>query len=201
MRPRFGTTVPSQRRATLRRPLLAPRPVFRILENRKVLEVACNAALEVVAVARPTFALAVDERQVATAAAPAAPAALRPLALEPPAQPRPFSADDESEGAGDQHDRNDGHSIILVRGRGPSQREDLCPTLKQALKVSDLFADRRVGMPRDNFPLAVMLFVLGWATVARAVLVFVQKLPPTCSRCGRRYERKHLGEPVCKCGA
>ena len=126
MRPRFGTTVPSQRRATLRRPLLAPRPVFRIPENRKVLEVARDAALEVVPVARTTFALAVDERQVATAAAPAAPAALRPLALEPPAQPRPFSADDESDGAGDQHDRNNDHGIILVRGRGPSQREDLC---------------------------------------------------------------------------
>jgi hypothetical protein len=58
----------------------------------------------------------------------------------------------------------------------------------------------KIGMPRDNFPLAVMLFVLGWATVARAVLVFVQKLPPTCGRCGRRFERKHLGEPVCRCG-
>lgn len=54
-------------------------------------------------------------------------------------------------------------------------------------------------MLRDNFPLAVLLFILGWATVARAVLVFVQKLPPTCGRCGRRYERKHLGEPVCRC--
>jgi len=107
MRPRFGTTVPSQRRATLRRPLLAPRPVFRIPENRKVLEVTRDAALEVVAVPRPTFAFALNERQVAPA--PAAAAALRPLALEPPPQPRPFSADDESDGAGDQHDRNDSH--------------------------------------------------------------------------------------------
>jgi hypothetical protein len=56
-------------------------------------------------------------------------------------------------------------------------------------------------MTWDSFHLAVILFVLGWATVARAVLVFVQKLPPTCGNCGRRYERRHLGEPVCRCGA
>jgi hypothetical protein len=55
-------------------------------------------------------------------------------------------------------------------------------------------------MPRDNLPLlAGLLFVLCWATVARAVLVFVQKLPPTCGRCGKRFERKHLGETVCRC--
>jgi hypothetical protein len=164
----------------LRRSLLAPRPVFRIPEHRKVLEVARDAALEVVLVARSAFAL--DERQVAPA--PATPAASRPPTLEPAAQPRPFGADDESDGAGDQHDREDGHGSHCSQG----------------LKGSDPAADRKGGMPRDNFPLAVMLFVLGWATVARAVLVFVQKLPPTCARCGRRYERKHLGEPVCKCG-
>jgi hypothetical protein len=55
-------------------------------------------------------------------------------------------------------------------------------------------------MPRDNFPLALLLFILGWATVARAVLVFAQKLPPTCGHCGRRFERRHMGEPVCRCG-
>jgi hypothetical protein len=36
--------------------------------------------------------------------------------LETSAQPRPFSADDENDGAGDQHDRDDGHRIIVVRG-------------------------------------------------------------------------------------
>jgi type IV secretory pathway TrbD component len=41
---------------------------------------------------------------------------------------------------------------------------------------------------------------LAWLTVARAMLVFAQKLPPTCARCGLRYERRHLGEPVCRCG-
>jgi hypothetical protein len=45
-----------------------------------------------------------------------------------------------------------------------------------------------------------MLFVLSWATVARAVLVYAQKLPPNCPECWRRFERRHLGEPVCTCG-
>jgi hypothetical protein len=44
-----------------------------------------------------------------------------------------------------------------------------------------------------------LLFVMAWATIARAVLVFVQKLPPTCPQCWRRYERRHLGERICTC--
>jgi hypothetical protein len=44
-----------------------------------------------------------------------------------------------------------------------------------------------------------LVVVLAWVTVARAFLVFAQKLPPTCARCGLRYERRHLGEPVCSC--
>jgi len=46
-----------------------------------------------------------------------------------------------------------------------------------------------------------MLLVLAWATVARAMLVSAHKLPPTCGACGRRFERHHLGEPVCRCHA
>ena len=42
---------------------------------------------------------------------------------------------------------------------------------------------------------------LAWLTVLRAMLVFTNKLPPTCTRCGLRYERRQLGEPVCRCGA
>jgi hypothetical protein len=38
-----------------------------------------------------------------------------------------------------------------------------------------------------------------WATLMRALLVKAQILPPTCARCGRRYERQALGEPVCTC--
>jgi hypothetical protein len=51
-----------------------------------------------------------------------------------------------------------------------------------------------------SFPLFLLLS-LSWATILRAVLVHVQKLPPTCYGCGRRYERRYLGETVCTCGA
>ena len=44
-----------------------------------------------------------------------------------------------------------------------------------------------------------LLVILIWATVARGLLVLAQKLPPTCARCGRRFERRHLGEAVCSC--
>jgi hypothetical protein len=44
-----------------------------------------------------------------------------------------------------------------------------------------------------------LVLLLAWVTVARAVLVFAQKLPPTCARCGLRYERRQLGELVCSC--
>jgi hypothetical protein len=55
------------------------------------------------------------------------------------------------------------------------------------------------AMPWD-VPLPFALFsILVWAVVARAMLVYTQKLPPTCRSCGRRFERRHLGEPVCRC--
>ena len=43
--------------------------------------------------------------------------------------------------------------------------------------------------------------ILAWLTVARAVLVVTNKLPRTCDVCGRRFERRYLGEPVCRCHA
>ncbi len=46
---------------------------------------------------------------------------------------------------------------------------------------------------------APLLLVLAWATIARALLVSVHKLPATCTRCGLRYERRQLGERVCRC--
>jgi hypothetical protein len=55
-------------------------------------------------------------------------------------------------------------------------------------------------MPWD-VPLSfALLTFLAWAIVARAVLVFTNVLPPTCGSCGMRLERRHLGEPVCRCG-
>lgn len=42
-------------------------------------------------------------------------------------------------------------------------------------------------------------YILLWATLMRALLVRARVLPPTCARCGRRYERRALGERVCTC--
>jgi len=41
-------------------------------------------------------------------------------------------------------------------------------------------------------------FVL-WATLMRALLVKANIVPPSCDRCGRKFERRELGEPVCSC--
>jgi hypothetical protein len=48
-------------------------------------------------------------------------------------------------------------------------------------------------------PLFIANLVL-WATLMRALLVKARVLPPTCGRCGLRFERCRLGEPVCRCG-
>lgn len=64
---------------------------------------------------------------------------------------------------------------------------------KQAKSIAD------TSVMRQDAWIALVVG-LAWLTVARAMLVFAQKLPPTCARCGRRYERRHLGEPVCRCG-
>jgi hypothetical protein len=42
-------------------------------------------------------------------------------------------------------------------------------------------------------------FVLG-AVLFRALLVRANVIPPSCGRCGRTFERRELGEPVCRCG-
>jgi hypothetical protein len=46
----------------------------------------------------------------------------------------------------------------------------------------------------------VFCLVLFWATLMRALFVKAHLLPATCTRCGLRFERRALGEPVCRCG-
>ena len=46
--------------------------------------------------------------------------------------------------------------------------------------------------------LAIPYLVL-WAAMMRALLVRAEILPATCGRCGRRFERRELGENVCSC--
>ena len=45
----------------------------------------------------------------------------------------------------------------------------------------------------------VLSLVLFWATLMRALFVKADLLPPTCARCGLRFERRALGERVCCC--
>ncbi len=46
----------------------------------------------------------------------------------------------------------------------------------------------------------VVCFLLFWATLMRALFVKEGILPATCARCGLRFERRGLGDPVCRCG-
>jgi hypothetical protein len=48
-------------------------------------------------------------------------------------------------------------------------------------------------------PTFLVAYLFLWATLMRALLVKARVLPPTCARCGRRYERRELGERVCTC--
>jgi hypothetical protein len=92
---------------------LAPRTVVRLPENRQVIEVARHAALEVVGVAR----LALDESEIALPATTLPANGPVPLgAPETPGQPRPFCADDKSDGAGHEHERDDAHRLIVIGG-------------------------------------------------------------------------------------
>jgi uncharacterized Zn finger protein (UPF0148 family) len=47
-------------------------------------------------------------------------------------------------------------------------------------------------------PLLIM-YVLLWATLMRALLVTARVLPPTCARCGLPFERRAMGDRVCGC--
>jgi hypothetical protein len=48
-------------------------------------------------------------------------------------------------------------------------------------------------------PMLAIPYIVLWVVMMRALLVRAQILPPTCSRCGRPYERRDLGESICSC--
>jgi hypothetical protein len=54
-------------------------------------------------------------------------------------------------------------------------------------------------IPDDMSGPFLILYVLLWATLMRALLVRARVLPPTCARCGLTYERSTLGARVCRC--
>ena len=47
-----------------------------------------------------------------------------------------------------------------------------------------------------------LLIVYGvlWATLLKPLLERAELIPASCARCGRRFERRELGEPICSCG-
>ena len=48
-------------------------------------------------------------------------------------------------------------------------------------------------------PVYVLAYLGLWVVLMRALLVRAAILPPTCTRCGLRFERRQLGETVCSC--
>jgi hypothetical protein len=150
--------------------------VVRLFDHRQVGQVALDARLKVVV----TTSLAVDDGQ--RLLAPGALATRARVTTDLGRSSRPFHPRNEKEGASEKHEGNHAHRLIVVRGlRGRALASD----------TEDMF-------PRD-VPLALLLVSMAWMTVARAVLVFAQKLPPTCQNCGLKLERRYLGESVCDC--
>jgi hypothetical protein len=49
-------------------------------------------------------------------------------------------------------------------------------------------------------PYAVLTYLVFWATLVRAMLVRAKIVSPSCGRCGYPFERRALGERVCRCG-
>ena len=49
-------------------------------------------------------------------------------------------------------------------------------------------------------PSLVLLELVFAVTLMRGLLVAAKVLPPLCARCGRQFERRELGEQVCRCG-
>jgi hypothetical protein len=45
----------------------------------------------------------------------------------------------------------------------------------------------------------LLFFLVLAASLARAVLLADHRGPSTCTRCGRSFERRVLGEHICRC--
>jgi hypothetical protein len=65
---------------------------------------------------------------------------------------------------------------------------------RSGLKPTGSAADTRSVTAQLILP----YFVL-WATLMQALLVKANLVPASCARCGRKFERRELGESVCRC--
>jgi hypothetical protein len=48
-------------------------------------------------------------------------------------------------------------------------------------------------------PLLIGLYLTVWAVLMRALAIATKPGRATCARCGRPFERRRLGDPVCRC--
>src|SRR5439155_26866020 len=142
----------------------AARAIVPFLDDGEIFEVSLDARGEIV-----RFPLAANDRQPLLLLLPRT--GLPRVHAHLLREPRPLGPDEERQGGGDEHDREDVHATIL---------KDLKPGI--------LAPDDGVMV---SGPFVLVLIALSWATIFRAVLVFADKLPPTCPRCWRRFERRY----------
>ena len=45
----------------------------------------------------------------------------------------------------------------------------------------------------------LVAYAVLWAMLLKALLARARVIPAECARCGRLYERRELGQPVCRC--
>ena len=68
-----------------------------------------------------------------------------------------------------------------------------------SIEAISVKARRLLPIPRGmGFGLTIVYLVLA-ATLVRALALKLRLGTPTCARCGRPFERRTLGEPVCHC--
>ena len=68
------------------------------------------------------------------------------------------------------------------------------------VRILDALNSRPAGADIGRVtPLLAAPYLMFWIALIRALLVRAQVLTPLCCRCGRKYERGYLGEPICSC--
>jgi hypothetical protein len=45
----------------------------------------------------------------------------------------------------------------------------------------------------------VVAYAVLWATLLKALLARARVIPGECARCGLFFERRELGQPICRC--
>jgi hypothetical protein len=48
-------------------------------------------------------------------------------------------------------------------------------------------------------PLLIAVYLTVWAVLMKALAAAAKPARATCARCARPLERRHAGEPICRC--